>query len=430
MLRQINVTVLTDEHVPLTYDANAAVYYAAQSLEQESSVSVYLGSQRVYYQHAYANSSSEIVLTTEWGPVVQGASRGDFTLRDNHTLTGDIDGRTFRTAFPFDPSKVRFSDDGGSPQLRTKTDLTSALKRLSDKVDAAQKQCVSNEAPSNATQQLAPREASAIFGLISSRDGLDRTMDPGHFSDTQDKSSCKVCIGFAIAGIAAAEAACAAACVASLGLACPACLVGAQAAGYAAVTACQTSSECCPQLCGDDGLCCGGGETCLHGARQGLCCGPGQTACSGLSCCQQDQTCISTGPSKGCCPDQAVCGGTCCPGDTDVCINNQQCCPAGYACGSVCCHPKGPGDLFGQICASASDNLCCYDGQINAEGICCSPGEVKCSGQCCRGLCQSNGQCAFTIKCPHDLSTDQSCQTSADCPGNGYCRENCCYHRI
>ena len=406
----VNITIYIDQVIQPTDNTSEAFGGAFLSLE------IFLGSNELYTHHTEIYANGSVHATIHWGPIVHGATLATFDIFNN-TITGNIDNRTFD---PFSISQnvstVMFTDGGPSPMLTAPAGLNATLQlfpNLVDRVSRALTSCISSAVPSgNSTQSMVRR-------------GLDRSQDPGHFSATYSSGACEGCKIAAVAAIAASEVACdASTCWWSFGLGCVACTAAAAIAVPGAIEGCEASSLCCPINCGSGfpPTCCFGGEICLD--HNGHCCSSDQQACVGTTCCNSDQSCISTGIMKGtCCPDgpagSSLCGDLCCPNDTDQCVQNSICCAPADVCGSTCCNPidtTNPGipNLMAMTCADASiglcclygqtavNGVCCYPGQVVVDGICCASGNVNCDGECCPGTCQ-NGQCHYSI-------TDAQCQ--------------------
>lgn len=279
----------------------------------------------------------------------------------------------------------------------------------------------------------------ALLAALAS--ALDRANDPGHGSDTYHGPGCVACKTAAWSAEVGGLAICAAtACFAvgwfTFGIPCAICIATVGAAFPAALLGCEHSGWCCPQTCDrgnilSPGGCCFGDETCLN--HDGLCCAANQQACVGRACCNPDQSCISVGMHKGtCCPDTAtICNNFCCPEDDDViCIGAKRdvCCPSNYACDNACCYVQQP-SLFGQAyCADKGASLCCYTYEVLVDGICCPKGSVNCGGVCCSGSCMA-GQCVMTSdQCLKVRGNGETCEGTgwSTCHGFAACHNGCC----
>jgi hypothetical protein len=184
-----------------------------------------------------------------------------------------------------------------------------------------------------------------------------------------------------------------------------------------------TSGLCCAKdhgpVCGDH--CCKAGEVC----RAGQCCDPRQLCGSGDSAvccfgsCRNGQCCEwpSHMCANVCCPPFNICCQTfsltrglrsiCC-GSGDFCTS-EGCCPQDRICGASCCPP-------GQSCKDPAKGVCApCEGDLqpcrmyiggNFETICCPPSQTCCAGKCCPDgttCCAPNGVpgCYLPYACVH-----------------------------
>jgi hypothetical protein len=147
--------------------------------------------------------------------------------------------------------------------------------------------------------------------------------------------------------------------------------------------------------------------------------------CEGISC-SPSVPCDTANP--GCCPVKQICGGTCCPPDTVlssyVCVSGKICTeiPAAHYCGSVQCQPHIPCDTTG--------TGCCPDEKICGETCClpntatvnfeCDPNSQTCKAlkrcndddnPCIGSTCLDDGYC-----CPDSLACGTICCTPPQVP--------------
>ena len=164
----------------------------------------------IFSYAADASPASPVHATVKWGPWVHGSDAADVSLL-NGTITGTVNSRSFE---PFsqsdDPTTVAFVDGKPSPKIITEGIAKATVKLLADKAKSLATGCQ----PTSANAPPAMQPLSAY------------TQDPGHFTNTYGAGSCKTCKALVYTGGGAAAVGCGAACVASLGLACGACVVG------------------------------------------------------------------------------------------------------------------------------------------------------------------------------------------------------------
>jgi hypothetical protein len=211
-------------------------------------------------------------------------------------------------------------------------------------------------------------------------------------------------------------------------------------------TACVSGADCCSGLCVEDG---DGGHVCGNGF--GKCQALGQSCGSSTDCCSLgcdgsvcvEEICKTDG--QECDADSDCCSNMC--GAQGTCVVPAGCLPAGEACGSgvgsTCCSGNcldfGDGDMrcgtsgacrvVGEMCTAAED--CCSFNCVVAEGETfgqCDtmPGfsECKSVGEPCE---QDTTCCSFT--CRDDGTGFKSCQYLNGCrPMGELCREDpdCC----
>jgi hypothetical protein len=170
-------------------------------------------------------------------------------------------------------------------------------------------------------------------------------------------------------------------------------------------TTCPRGGLCCDPA---KGRCCAKGESCCNpGEETGTCCSarnrcgkpwgdetapqeccPPQrqflTSRNLVRCCPEGTRAIqhfpvSVGP---CCPEERVCGDTCCAADTPVCVDPEQgrCCTEQGACDTTCCS-----GLFGDCC----EGKCLFSesGPWHSCGDFCCPAGKTCCGTAAIPVC-------------------------------------------
>jgi hypothetical protein len=189
---------------------------------------------------------------------------------------------------------------------------------------------------------------------------------------------------------------------------------------------CPCDSSQCLRCDSNTGTCvgCTSDETCLNGS----CC-PNDQVC-GSTCCPSGQTCVN----GSCCARDNVCGSTClaAPCDSSQCLrcdsNTGTCvgCTSDETClsGSCC--------ATSQVCGTGTSTSCCPEGHECVAGVCCTSNNVSCNAdsECCSRNCV-NGQC---VPCPSGTTPcgTQCCQTGATCvndtccPNAQVCGTQCC----
>ncbi|KAF4474666.1 hypothetical protein FAGAP_12771 [Fusarium agapanthi] len=135
--------------------------------------------------------------------------------------------------------------------------------------------------------------------------------------------------------------------------------------------------------------------------RQKQCVDAGYYPCSsGLGCCPEGSTCISTGCCRG--NNAKECGsGSCYDPSSQVCCSSGTACLKSQACVSGGCCSRGETKCGSSGCYNP--NTCCKNGS-------CLKGTTCCENECCRsvGYCGSDGYCK---PCPAATKTIKSTET-------------------
>lgn len=393
-----------------------------------------LGIEELYSFNVTSNLGQSSTIVIHWGSAIEGSSVGTFYLQ-NGVVSGNIDGRSF---LPFslrnDNSTVTFTDRRPSPMLHPTSNTTALVQIIHDQLPKEYPQCVPPPTAANFSSTISPRQAP----------GLDWAQNVAHSTNFNDLA-CFACKAEADSEAAAGYAGCGFICGSIfLSWECGSCISGVTNTLNNAQAACQASTNCCKNRCGDIfSGCCGLGEVCFSPDDFNMCCDAGQQPCGEDLCCNPDQTCSA----GSCCPTPQVCGnggslccpageacnsagtacchdcgGACCPGST--CTSETTCCANVDMCGSVCC-PRDAGLLGMGHCFDNS--LCCYNSEINAGGLCCNPGEVNCGGECCSGNCV-NDSCVQTSQNCISLGGNGATCTVSCSDGFSTCRNGCCFN--
>ncbi|MGH2615267.1 MAG: hypothetical protein ACRDJC_08515 [Thermomicrobiales bacterium] len=139
--------------------------------------------------------------------------------------------------------------------------------------------------------------------------------------------------------------------------------------------------ECCPPdrqfLTSVDLVrCCPAGTRAIQDfpVEDGPCC-PEERIC-GATCCPEGQSCANEATGE-CCSEAATCGDTCCSEQTPVCVDpaTGRCCTEATACGNTCC--------LTDFCFGCADDTCqwtCGGCQWCNGGVC-----EDCGVGCCGG---------------------------------------------
>ena len=208
-------------------------------------------------------------------------------------------------------------------------------------------------------------------------------------------------------------------------------------------TVCTGGRFCCDD---ERELCCNPGDSCCNiGPGTGSCCSP-PNRCgrpwgndnAPFECCPPEQQWVTsvglvrccpdgteaiqnfpvtTGP---CCPEDSVCGDTCCPEDRPVCVDPVMgtCCTEDNACGDSCCQ-----GLFGDCCNGECRNS--EFGPWHDCGDFCCWAETTCCGSGNNGICCNEGLVCATPcgDLPHACCTPESLANGHCC--NSDCGDNC-----
>jgi len=397
-----------------------------------------LGVEELYSFNITSTLGQDSTIIIHWGPAVEGSRVGTFYLQ-NGVVSGNIDGRSF---LPFslgnDNITVIFTDGRPSPILHPKSNTTALVQIIRDQLLKVYPQCVPPPpAAANSSITISPRQAPA----------LDWAQNVAHSTNFND-AACFACKAAADTEAALGYAGCGFVCGSIfLSWECGNCMSAVTNTLNSAQAACQASTNCCKNRCGNIfSGCCGLGEVCFSPDVFNLCCDAGQQPCGVDLCCNQDQTCSAgyccptpqlcgnggslcceadeacNSAGTACCPD---CGGACCPGN--VCLGGTTCCAQQDVCGSVCC-PTGAGLLEPGNCVNPAESLCCYNSQIEVDGLCCNPGDVNCGGNCCSGNCVNNSCVLTSQNCLAQGGTGQTCTVEGQSCSSGFavCQNGCC----
>jgi hypothetical protein len=216
---------------------------------------------------------------------------------------------------------------------------------------------------------------------------------------------------------------------------------------------CPDSSNSCDKYCpdgkpkcgGNNGMCCGQGESCYGNDKAVFCCTPDR-AC-GSSCCAAGSTC-QDGKCYAC-QSQNKCGNACCWGATPNCNNGKCqmcgvketecpghpgqaniCCPENYGCGYYggCDFKCAAGKT---ACTWFEKKSCCDAGQSCVAGECkppcgkgpaCQPNETCCVDKASgKGTCYRSPYWCNQIKCGDFATCNGDTEKCCDGPQGKQC---------
>ncbi len=433
---------VSGKHFTLEASALLGVGPQGGSHGSEARMTVTRDAAVVVQVESHLSTDGKIQVHLQVGAGFSGPKDYAFTVADQKTLQGTIDGKPI-APLPLGAKieSPRYADGTPIPATQLDNDIKEALPLLAR---MAQEEC----------PKVAPPQGGGGAPAPAPVQGGD---PPGHFSNPLGSGNCVACIAAVngvLGGCVVATFVAASSCTVYYALCVAAGIATCFASEYlglctvchdAEFSGCGGGGPCCLVDCVGD-HCCDVGETCVGTA--GLCCSPGFKGCGEGNCCSPTETCMGNGT---CCPSTAACGGACCAADQD-CINSatSTCCSKAHSCDGVCCaqneictnHVCAPCPNCGptQECCAGQ---CCIGPQmfcdVDTKTCRCRP---SCGGKCngapdgCGGTCTTScaqrqvcvNQTCCTPNCLGKCGVSDGCggTCSTDCGEGKFCKDNVC----